>query len=380
MTACPVCGGALRVFVEIPDQPVHCHVSSPDAATARAVPRGDIRLGHCAACGHVANVAFDPQRVDYRRGYDNALHFSPRFRAHADALAADLAARLDLRGRTVLEVGCGDGMFLRQLVAAGAAKGVGVDPGLSEATVDGPVRLTPDDGWDHLQPDAVVCRHVLEHLADPAALAARMRKALGPGGRVYAEVPNALFTWRELGIWDIIYEHVSYFCAASLHRLFADAGLAVGDLREDFGGQFLGIEAVAADTPGRTPPERPSADGIDAFAARHRQKLAEWRHRLAEMRTSGARTVIWGAGSKAVSFLNLVGSPAVVAVVDINPRKQGTFIAGSGHPIVAPGSLADLEPDSVLVMNANYREEIARSLDSLVPGAVTSGSIRVLEV
>jgi hypothetical protein len=48
--------------------------------------------------------------------------------------------------------------------------------------------------------------------------------------------------------------------------------------------------------------------------------------------------------------------------VDINPRKQGKFIAGSGQEIVAPDFLRTYRPDLVIVMNPIYQEEIGREL------------------
>ena len=68
-----------------------------------------------------------------------------------------------------------------------------------------------------------------------------------PRAAVYFEVPNVLFTLRQNGVWDIIYEHRSYFGPQSLHRLFTSAGFHVRDVRESFGGQYLSLEAVVSD-------------------------------------------------------------------------------------------------------------------------------------
>jgi hypothetical protein len=76
--------------------------------------------------------------------------------------------------------------------------------------------------------------------------------------------------------------------------------------------------------------------------------------------------VVWGAGSKGVTFLNIFRDlQAVTLVVDVNPRKQGKFVAGSGQQIVAPDLLRDYQPDVVLVMNALYLNEICDMLAAL---------------
>ena len=80
--------------------------------------------------------------------------------------------------------------------------------------------------------------------------------------------------------------------------------------------------------------------------------------------TSSHKTVaFWGAGSKGVTFLNLVpGARSIRPVVDLNPRKQGMFVAGTGQLIVSPEALADYSPEIVIVLNPAYRSEITARL------------------
>jgi hypothetical protein len=67
-----------------------------------------------------------------------------------------------------------------------------------------------------------------------------------------------------------------------------------------------------------------------------------------------------------VSFLNLVGAgDSIEWVVDINPGKQGSYIAGTGQPVVAPDRLVEIAPDVVVVMNPVYRKEIETQLDAM---------------
>ena len=52
-------------------------------------------------------------------------------------------------------------------------------------------------------------------------------------------------------------------------------------------------------------------------------------------------------------------------VVDINPYKTGTYIAGTGQEIVAPDFLQGYRPDVVILMNPVYREEIRQDLNEM---------------
>src|ERR1700720_3953800 len=85
-----------------------------------------------------------------------------------------------------------------------------------------------------------------------------------------------------------------------------------------------------------------------AFSAR----VASWQDRLEQLKDKGKRVVAWGAGAKSTTFLNIV-DPAgsiILHVVDINPRKTGRFVPGSGQEIVEPNSLRELHPDVIILM------------------------------
>jgi hypothetical protein len=62
-------------------------------------------------------------------------------------------------------------------------------------------------------------------------------------------------------------------------------------------------------------------------------------------------------------FLNMVPTrDSIRYVVDINPRKQGMYVAGSGQQIVPPAFLQHYQPDLIIMMNPIYTEEIRQQL------------------
>jgi SAM-dependent methyltransferase len=356
------------------DVPTHCNLLFPDRAQAVVVSRGDLMLAFCSACGHLFNTAFDPARMHYTQQYENSLHFSPRFQQFVEAQAAGLVKRYDLHGKTVVDIGCGKGDFLKLICGLGENQGVGFDPSYVFDGSEPPhLRFVQDfysEKYVDVPADLVCCRQVLEHIEDPARFVAMVKRAAGAhaGVRIFFEVPNALYTLRDMGIWDLIYEHVSYFSPTSLARTFERQGMHVLDVSEVYGGQFLTLEAALdggqAASPEGVPGELSAL--VEAFAAGYDQKLSHWREWLAQLKAEGRRAVVWGAGSKGVTFLNaLRASDEVSAVVDINPRKQGMFVAGAGQRIVPPDALPALRPDAVLIMNPLYVSEIQSTVHSL---------------
>jgi hypothetical protein len=49
----------------------------------------------------------------------------------------------------------------------------------------------------------------------------------------------------------------------------------------------------------------------------------------------------------------------------MNKRKQGKFIAGTGHPIVAPEGILGRDIRTIVAMNPNYADEIRRTVSQL---------------
>jgi hypothetical protein len=384
--ACPVCASArTEEVLHIPGVPVYCnvlHASWEDALTA---PRGDLDLRFCPACGYLFNAAFDPARVEYRGDYENSLHFSGRFQDYAQGLAASLVERHGLRRKRVMEIACGQGDFLHLLCTLGGNQGIGYDPGHVAGRRDlaggADITFFPDY-WRAeagLDADFLVCRHALEHLPRPVAFLGLLRHAIGDlHMALFFEVPDARFTLEGLGIWDLIYEHCGYFSPTSLREVFRRAGFRVQEVESAFGGQFLGLHAVPAsehEPEQARGGESSAAAGmaeadlgplVGRFALAYRAKVARWQGRLEDLRQRGRRTLLWGAGSKGVSFVNtLKAGEAVAALIDLNPHKQGRFVPGTGHPVLAPATLKAEPPDVVIVLNPQYRDEIAADLKAL---------------
>lgn len=381
-TQCTACGSKdLRTVVSIAQVPIHCNVLWPTREAALTAPRGDIALAFCGTCGHVFNRSFDPSLMEYTQAYENSLHFSPRFQQYADALAHRLVDRYGIRGKDVIDVGCGKGDFLAMVCEHGDNRGFGFDPSYVPENMppERAARMTIvqdfySSRYASTRADLITCRHVLEHIQYPRGFVENVRQTVGNrlDTVVFFEVPNVMYTLKDLGIWDLIYEHCSYFTPPSLREVFRSCGFTVKELHELYEGQFLGIDTVAADAVAAgqdpvTPGEVQTIAGyVRTFGDEYAAKVAHWKRRLEEWQRAGKKVAAWGGGSKGVTFLNVLQPGETVGcMVDINPRKQGMFVSGTGQPVVGPEDLRRYGPDVVVIMNPVYRAEITAQLASL---------------
>lgn len=378
MNACPLCASHdLFTFLERQGVPVHQNLPLPTRQAALAAPRGDLRLVCCSRCGFVANAAFRAELLEYGEHYENDQTWSPRFDQHVDHLV-DRLLDAGIRGKSVVEVGCGRGYFLQRLCARGESRGVGFDPSYkgADSSADGRVQFVREFyGPSHgsVRPDAVVCRHVIEHVPEPLRLLDDVRAALGRDSHAFVafETPTIEWILDGLVIQDLFYEHCSYFSADTLAYAFRRSGFRPTAVDRVFGDQYLWLEAV----PDEILEPLPEPDGVAArraieraarYASKEGESLGGLRARLEKMRANGPLAV-WGAGAKGVTFLNLL-DPAgdlIDCVVDINPRKQGMFVPCTAHPIVGIDDLGKREITDIVIMNGNYRDEIQASLGAI---------------
>jgi len=366
---CVICGGGCTEFLRRDGVPVQQNFLFPTRQEAVDAARGDLRFVVCERCGFIFNAAFDPALVPYGENYENDQTCSEAFRAYVDGIIRHLFAKIGPRSGHIVEVGCGQAGFLKQLLAEVSAlhTATGFDPSYRgpESSLDGRLRVERRYyGRDCAVPaDLVISRHVIEHVPRPLDFLAQIAASMetSPGAHFFCETPDVEWILRNEVFWDFFYEHCSLFTAQSSRTAFQLSGFEVQQVQYAFGGQYLWVDA-AAGAGVTTHYEAGSIPSLaHAFGVRERQLKHRWTELLEAVSHKG-KVAVWGAGAKGVTFVNLIDplGSRVDCVVDLNPSKQGSFIAGTGHPIVDPRQLPDRGVRTAIVMNPNYIEENER--------------------
>jgi len=378
---CPSClSSGMSVFHTFKSVPVNSVLNLKTREQAVGFPRGDIALGFCESCGFISNLAFDSTLLEYSAEYESTQSFSPTYSSFARRQAEQLIERHNLRGKDLLEIGCGNGEFLTLLCELGDNRGFGFDPAYVAGRVSGSKNLNIEfikdfysEKYSQYQADFLYCKMTLEHIHNTGEFIGTVRNSIGDHKNtfVFFQVPDVTRILQDCAFEDIYYEHCSYFSPGSLARLFRTRNFDPLNLANDYAGQYVMIDTKPLNgQPGKPLTEETDLEKlkllVSEFPSKFQRKISQWRECLDRINLDGKRAVIWGSGSKGVTFLITMGLGSEIQyAVDINPHRQGTFMAGTGHEIVSPEFLKNFKPDVVIVMNAIYKNEIRQELEKM---------------
>lgn len=391
---CIACGHALSPLMTLDDMPASAQNIPAASELAEDHPLS-LTLCQCPSCGL---VQFDTEPVDYYRDVIRAgggTRTMTRLRHEEYARLLTAMQEQHIRGRRIVEVGCGRGEFLRMWQnlaedpegAAALARDqecdplsgqpnaaplhlVGIEhkPSLVEeanASADKKYRVyegfaTGDVRYPEGPFDAFVQFNFLEHQPDPCDMLRNIGRNLKPQALGLITVPSFEYILRYNGYYELLRDHIANYTEFTLQKLLQDCGfelLSMDLVNRDtieaivrkadpdelselhYSGRLIDVSAL-----------RDSYDRLSASVNAHIDHLSESHRTMA----------IWGAshqGFTLAATTKLGGR--VKYIIDSAPFKQGRFSPASHIPIVAPDYAVAHPVDEILIVAPGYTDEIA---------------------
>lgn len=383
MSCCPICKSSdTEPYISRDLVPVFQNVLYPNQQDAQAARVGSLRLMLCKDCYFIFNAAFDPAAATYDDTYENYQGLSGVFTDHLKDVAQAILKRHKDASLKIVEVGCGQGDFLKIVLDSHANandRAVGFDPSCRASNeASKPISYVKKyyDPSTAIEagfiPGVVVSRHVIEHVKDPVAFLQTIGAAVGRENTcdIYIETPRLEWILEHHAFWDFFYEHSCYYSEHALAQVCHRAGLTLKSIVPLFGGQYQLLHAVVGpdaqkQTSGPELSDSTSPD-LAAYIDQYDLMVARWHDRVRQDAIEGP-VMVWGAGAKGMTFTHLIDPTHeyIEALIDVNPRKQDLYSPITAHPVMAPEYLRSHMPKTIILMNPLYEREVQETLKDM---------------
>lgn len=385
---CRFCGSRLRhIFVDLGMLPL-CESYIGEDQLNRMEPFYPLHPYVCEHCFLVQlEVYVAPEEIFSEYAYFSS--YSDSWVQHAKQYVEMITKRLGLNDRSfVIELASNDGYLLQHFVTMGIPV-LGIEPAVNvakAAIAKGVPTLVKFFGEELAcellaegkQADLLIGNNVLAQVPDLNDFVKGMKVLLKPQGVITLEFPHLMRLVEENQFDTIYHEHFSYFSWITTEKIFAKHGLRLFDVEElPTHGGSLRVYACHAENTTQPLSERAKelrsreeAAGITrlTYYASFAEKVKETKRKLLELligiKRAGKAIVGYGAPGKGNILLNYCGirSDFLDYTVDRNPYKQGKFLPGTHIPIFPPYKIKETQPDYVMILPWNFKEEIMEQI------------------
>lgn len=367
---CSVCGGAVAPIIDLPVLPLtdtYCRESIADP-----LPGIDQRLLYCQSCGHGQLETLIAPAVLYGSNYCFRTSSSATARKGTEFFLSVIdEAAPGRQFRCVLDLGCND-LFLLNLLKDRAEFRVGIDPvwqGREGEREDMSIHVfgknfeDVDLGALPAKPDLIVCRHTLEHIADPRRVVQALMGIAADDALFVFEVPGFDGLIQRFRFDQVFHQHAQYFTLASFLKLLETVGGR--HLLHRFNFHDWGAMAVAfvrGDASTRTEARLWSNTEINARYGLFQKQMQT----AGELLAFCAGAPLYGYG--AAQMLPVLGYhmgtdfSELIAVLDDDASKDGVGYWNLPVKILLSGKVTDLHEAAVLITAVDNVQPIMKKL------------------
>ncbi len=381
ISGCRSCGGTDLVrFLDLGETPL-ADALVEETALDQPESRYPLTVAFCPDCTLVQILETVPPGELYGDDYPYFSSFSDALLRHSRSNVENLIQSRGLGSESlVVEIASNDGYLLQYFQNEGIpVLGIDPAPGPAQAALDRGIPTLIDFFDAELgrrlvaegkSADVIIANNLLAHVSNQNRLIDGINALLAPSGQIVIEVPYVKDLVDHSEFDTIYHEHHCYFSVTSIVSLFERHDLHLNDVQHlsIHGGSlrlFIGRDRNQSKAVGRYLSEERSAGLTSAgyyedFAAKVRRVRDDLRSMLAALKAEGRRIAAYGAAAKGATLLNYseIGTQFLDYVVDRNVHKQGKYMPGVKLPIRSPELLIADQPDYLLLLAWNFKDEI----------------------
>jgi hypothetical protein len=390
--SCNVCGAAeMHPMLSLPKYPLNSlYLPAYDSGEKYCA---DLHLYECRRCLHIQ--AKSGLSIDhfYNEDYSYTVNNSGAQGRQDFFVRRVLQHAAGKKFNRVIELGCFDLSLLKKLKAAGvvADHWIGVDPVPLRNAGDAPGMLFINGYFQDVDipyldedlPDLIVSDQVFEHIPSTRDVLGPFSAAVAPGSSFIVCVPSVELLIDNFSFHNLIHEHLNYFSAEGLERLFAACGCHL--LHSELHNELTVGLLLQVYTTGRTNGSARIGHGTDdspGHAARFHRNYGIFRSNLKSVRDFIARSEdggIYGFGASDITgnlaYFFETDFSELRHIIDDTPYKQERFIPRLKPSIVGSAHMNDWSSSTILITAPQASRPILGRLLGLKPKKIISPNV-----
>ena len=377
---CRICGkDKLNNILDLGEQPP---ANSLRDNLEEPLPSVPLSIVHCDNCRTVQlKETVKPEYLFSK--YVWVTGTSSTAQTYSSFFCDEALTRLPDRDLFVAEAASNDGTFLKRFKDKGH-KVLGIDPAgnIAQIAIDKgiPTQVEFFDNKvaesivnEHGKADCIFARNVIPHVDNIHGVISGMAHCIKDEGIAIVEFHYGENIMSELQYDSIYHEHLFYFSFQSLRYLLEKHGLAIFDYNvSPISGGSIALYCAKNKRPETSKLKKKlemdenSGLGLKEKWLEFSEKCFDHKNKLIEVvkmhSGNGAKMIGYGASARSSTLLNFCGIDHrhLTCIADGNPIKHGKFTAGTDIPIVSPDEAFAKNPDTVLLLGWNFKDEILK--------------------
>lgn len=318
----------------------------------------DIEILKCERCTMVQLSDKNYVISDYYDDYIMSRTHSTFSKKYQNSLAKMFIDQFNLKNKSIVDIGCGDGFFAQMLEKNGA-KAIGIEPSetafqQAKARNIQVIKAYVNDNFNIKRKfDGFVACQVFEHISDPGNMLKNIKKFIKEESFGLIEVPSLVKAMKDSRFYDFFPDHVAYYSPTSLAYMLQLNGFDVISVQHTANDEYITAFIRFTNRSGLT-------ENFQQEFYEYKKEFSNFFNKLANK-----KIILWGAGAKGISSLSFsdVNPKNILFCIDSDPNKEGRYLPGSHIQVVSPSVLDKTKADIIIVTAMMYKDEIISKLE-----------------
>jgi SAM-dependent methyltransferase len=383
-TACRVCGhGELKPYLDLGLIPLANNLFETQEEAINA-PRLPLVVAWCDNCGlsQLTEVVSGRQLF---RNYTYRSSVNQGYIEHCKKMALELKDKYGLNEETRhLDIAGNDGTLLYEFRKILNHHVTNIDPAKNLCDISRKKRIPSICAFWGLRVasyfedtcDLITATNVFAHLDNVTEFLEACKIALKPDGVLVIENPYWMETMEGNQFDQVYFEHMTYWSIRPMMDLCEKVNLHLVNLSyQDIHGGTMRYEIRK---------QKGDKEITEDYEVNFWNELSDyqtWAANIYQLKdqisqnltaiAKDKKVCAFAASAKGNTLLNFcgIGTDLIEFICDETPEKIGKYSPGTGIPIIGLESIINFQPDYVLILSWNFKEEIIAKLRPLIPNA-----------